>query len=138
MIDRRAAPRFHDWAERLAAFVEARRTCPHVWGLSDCCLTSADAAMAQTGIDFAAPLRGYSSERGAVKALLANGHRSVVSYLDSIRPRAVRPLKGDFVVVPDAPLDLVMIYEGREIAWRQAPHGLVAERVPSHSMFWSV
>lgn len=52
-----------DWPERLAAFIDARREQPFAWGGQDCFTFAADAAVALTGDDPAAAVRGeYSSE----------------------------------------------------------------------------
>ena len=54
--------RFHDWPERLIAFLEDRRKRPFVWGEHDCTLFVADAVLAMTGTDMAAGFRGqYNS-----------------------------------------------------------------------------
>lgn len=42
---------------------------PMVWGVDDCCLWVCDLIAAQTGVDLAAPLRGYSSRLGAARKL---------------------------------------------------------------------
>lgn len=130
--------RFPDWRQRLGAFVVERRARAFAWGAADCCLTSADAALAMTGRDLAAPLRGYSTAFGAKRALLRAGHRSVVSFLDAILPRCARPRAGDFVAVPNAPLDVVLICDGRGSAWGQDADGLVRLAIPANAICWSV
>jgi len=62
--------RLADWPERLAAFLESRRTMPKQWGQNDCALFCADAIQAMTGVDPALELRGYDSEFGAIKAMV--------------------------------------------------------------------
>lgn len=58
--------RFPDWPERLAAFIESKRHAAFAWGSNDCCTFISDAAMALTGSDPMARLRGaYSDEAGA-------------------------------------------------------------------------
>ena len=52
------ARRREDWPERLLAFARSRERQPFVWGTNDCALFAADAALAMTGHDFAAPFRG--------------------------------------------------------------------------------
>ena len=60
----------HDWAARLIAVVNARRTTPFAWGRHDCALFACEAARAVSGIDFAAGLRGrYRSAIGAARVL---------------------------------------------------------------------
>lgn len=130
--------RLPNWRQRLAAFVAANRIRPFDWGSADCCLSAADAVLAFTGHDYAAPLRGYRSRFGAARALLRAGHRSVASYLDSILPRTSRPRAGDFVAIPMAPLDAVGIADGRGGMWGQSEHGLTREPIPPGALFWSV
>ena len=67
-------PRFPDWPERLAAFIESRRATPFAWGGHDCCLFAADAVLALTGVDRAATWRGrYATEAGAMALLSRPG-----------------------------------------------------------------
>jgi hypothetical protein len=66
--------RFHDWPERLAEFVEARRNTPFEWGGNDCCTLAADATVAITGADpFAAHRGRYSDEAGADQVVGSDG-----------------------------------------------------------------
>lgn len=50
----RADTRREDWADRLAALLDARAGTPFAWGAADCCLFVADAVAAVTGVDIAA------------------------------------------------------------------------------------
>lgn len=66
--------RKEDWPEILAAFIHERRAMPFAWGSNDCCLFSADAILAMTGVDLMAGYRGkYSSALSAVRAFKAVG-----------------------------------------------------------------
>lgn len=132
------ARRLPDWRERLAAFIARRRTQPFVWGASDCCLLAADAALAITGHDYAAPLRGYDSAFGAARRLLELGHRDVASYLDTILPRAARPLAGDVVFIAAAPVGALLVFDRVGGAWGQDAEGLRRFRIPRSARFWSV
>lgn len=67
------AARHHDWQIRLQDFVQSRRAEPFAWGRHDCCLFVCDAIQAITGHDPAADLRGYSTEREAMRMLRAHG-----------------------------------------------------------------
>jgi hypothetical protein len=62
-----------DWQLRLQAFVQSRLAEPFAWGKQDCCLFVCDAIKAITGHDPAADLRGYSTEREAMRILRAHG-----------------------------------------------------------------
>jgi hypothetical protein len=65
--------RHPDWQLRLQAFVQSRLAAPFAWGAQDCCLFVCDAIEAITGHDPAADLRGYSTERAALRILRAQG-----------------------------------------------------------------
>ena len=58
--------RAHDWPERLADFIDARRGHGFAWGSHDCFTFAADAALMLTGDDPAAAVRGtYATEEEA-------------------------------------------------------------------------
>lgn len=129
-----------DWRARLADLVVARRFLPMQWGQRDCCLFAADAVNAITGIDFAEGLRGYSSAKGAVRALRRAGFSSVIAYVDLRLPRAERPRDGDVVGLPcpeASGLDVLMIADGGS-AWGQDELGLVRVAIPPGAVIWSV
>lgn len=67
------APRLHDWQLHLQAFIQARWSQPFAWGQQDCCLFVCDAIHAITGRDPAADLRGYTTEREALRILREHG-----------------------------------------------------------------
>ena len=133
-----SAARLPDWRQRAAAFIMERRFTPEVWGESDCALTAADMVKAMTGVDYAAPLRGYSTPFGALKALVKLGHYSISEYLDTILPRALRPMCGDFVVEPDDPFDRVGIADGWGRCWTQDKNGIVRRTLARRFMAWRV
>lgn len=65
--------RISNWPRALADFVDSRRNEPFLWGKHDCCLFAADAALAITGIDAAAHLRGtYDSAMSAMRIINLN------------------------------------------------------------------
>lgn len=94
--------RREDWPERLLAFVESRRATPFAWGKNDCALFSADAALAMTDHDFAAPFRGrYTTAQGALRELRRNGARDLAGYLTRVLSEPIAPTlarRGDVVV----------------------------------------
>jgi hypothetical protein len=94
--------RREDWPERLLAFVEERRATPFGWGVNDCALFAADAALAMTGHDFAAPFRGrYRTAAGARRALRANGAASLEDFVTQALGAPVAPAlarRGDVVL----------------------------------------
>tara|TARA_R110000751_G_scaffold307640_1_gene430337 strand:- start:26960 stop:27394 length:435 start_codon:yes stop_codon:yes gene_type:complete len=66
-----ARPRFPDWPERLAAIVEERRETPFYYGQRDCGAFASDVALALTGEDPAAWLRGRYEDEDTLDAILA-------------------------------------------------------------------
>lgn len=59
--------RHRDWQSRLQACLAERRARPFAWGSHDCCLFVCDAVLSMTGHDPAADVRGYRTERQAVR-----------------------------------------------------------------------
>lgn len=68
-----STPRLPDWQPRLQALIQQRLAQPFSWGAHDCCLFVCDGIEAITGHDPAADLRGYSTEREALRLLQAHG-----------------------------------------------------------------
>jgi hypothetical protein len=63
-----------DWPETLAGFIDGRRGHGFVWGAHDCFIFAADAALALTGDDPAAAVRGtYATEEEAEAIIGAAG-----------------------------------------------------------------
>jgi len=127
-----------DWRARLAAFIEARRATPFVWGAHDCCLFAADAVLAMGGPDVAAPLRGYASRFGALRRLRRAGFTRVFDVVDTAFPVGARAREGDVVGVPAWPLDALMIAHDAASAWGQDERGLVRLPIPDGAVIWSV
>jgi hypothetical protein len=72
--------RLPDWAERLAALIEARREVPFAWGVQDCCTLAADAALEMTGSDPMAEWRGrYATEAEAEAVTGSQGLEETVA-----------------------------------------------------------
>lgn len=94
--------RREDWPEQLLTFVRSREHTPFAWGGNDCALFAADAALAMTDHDFAAPFRGrYKTGLGAMKALRSNGAEDLAGYLTHALGAAVVPglaRRGDVVL----------------------------------------
>ena len=65
--------RYDTWPEALFEFVASRQNTPFAWGSHDCVLFAVDCAHAMTGVDYAAPYRGYDSEFGAGRILVEYG-----------------------------------------------------------------
>lgn len=97
-----------NWPSRLAAFIEARRHQPFVWGRHDCCLFACDWVVEATGWDPAADFRGrYDSRAGALRALRDIGGGTLADTTAAIAARVAalpyeHPLKaqrGDLALV---------------------------------------
>ncbi|MCA3194500.1 MAG: hypothetical protein INH12_31060 [Cupriavidus sp.] len=110
--------RLHDWPERLAAFIEARRERAFSWGESDCCLFVCDGIEAMTGTDPGERWRGlYQSERGARRVLRDNGGVSGLATL--ILGHPVPPAlagRGDVVVIDTPAGEALALCVGANIA----------------------
>jgi hypothetical protein len=66
--------RLDGWETRLIDLIAARRTTPFAYGAQDCALWPADAVLALTGRDMAAPYRGtYDDARGALRLIVEHG-----------------------------------------------------------------
>lgn len=65
--------RLPDWPERLSEIIDAARYKPFVWGEHDCCLFAMDCVQAMTGVDLAAPYRGYKGKKQGLMVLKENG-----------------------------------------------------------------
>lgn len=95
------------WRERLDAWVARSHTTPFQWGVHDCGLNAAAAVEAQTGLDFAAELRGRYDSYETGLALLAElgfaDHAALAaSVLPEIAPASARI--GDIAAVDFGPI----------------------------------
>ena len=68
-----ARPRFSDWPDRLAAFLQSRLAQPFELGGQDCCMFAMDAVRAQTGFDAGARWRGRYEDEASAEALIGPG-----------------------------------------------------------------
>lgn len=95
-----AAPRLPDWAARLQALLLAARDTPFAWGRHDCCLLAADAVLALTGHDPAAPWRStYSDASGARIVLRQLGGLAGAAALGAVPIRTSFAGAGDIAIV---------------------------------------
>jgi hypothetical protein len=80
--------RHADWEARLAAYLEPLRARPFEWGGHDCCIFSAGAVEAITGIDPMSEFRGhYHTRIGSLRALKRFGAGALAPTLDAKFPR---------------------------------------------------
>ncbi|WP_373962482.1 DUF6950 family protein [Kosakonia sacchari] len=127
-----------DWHNRLIAVMKAAEKRPFSWGENDCCLFSADCALAMCGEDFAAVLRGtYHTETGAKKVLLRNGgtlEKVLGRFLDEVPVKLAQ--RGDIAVVENNGARCAgVVYSG--VVWVPGSAGLVSLRVKPLSV-WRV
>jgi hypothetical protein len=137
--------RYPNWPDLLAAFIEARRSRPFVWGAHDCCLFAADWVAMATGKDPAADLRGtYATALGAKRitddagglaklvesALVAHGFAPVTATL---------AMRGDLIVRDSGDGDCVGIVLGAQSAFVGAD-GLefVSTFAQTDARFWKI
>ena len=96
--------RLPDWPARFAALVARAHRTPFAWGGQDCCLWAADSALALTGQDPAADLRGtYTTAAGAWHALRSvGGLRGAASRGGVLLPGPAYAIDGDVAIVQGA------------------------------------
>ncbi|WP_298810631.1 hypothetical protein [uncultured Sphingomonas sp.] len=76
--------RLPDWEARLAAYLEPLRLRAFAWGEHDCCLFTAGAVLAMTGVDPMPEFRGrYTTPIGAGRALRRYGAGTLDATLDT-------------------------------------------------------
>lgn len=61
--------RYHDWPERLNAFIEGRRRVPFIWNVNDCGTFASAAIEAMTGVNPRDGIAEYSGARTALTAI---------------------------------------------------------------------
>lgn len=112
--------RREDWPEQLLRFIESRLVTPFAWGENDCALLLADAALAMTGHDYAAPFRGrYSTALGAARELRRNGFEDLPAYLTHVLGAPVAPglaRRGDAVLFGSADGPALGVVTGSQAA----------------------
>lgn len=132
--------RRHDWPERLAEFIEARRHAPFAWGLNDCASFAADAAAEQRWDDPLAELR--NDRRGALAALRyeheIGGMRAALTRALG-EPKAVTlACRGDVLLfVNDEGRDTLAVCLGEQMAGPGVER-LAFAPLPSDAAAWSV
>lgn len=120
--------RREDWPERLLAFVRSRENTPFAWGAHDCAQFVADAALAMTDYDYAAPFRGrYSTALGAVRELRRNGFEDLPAYLTAVLGAPVVPglaRRGDGVLFESVEGPALGVVTGSQAA-AAGPDGII-------------
>lgn len=136
--------RFQDWDVRLADAIDAAKGKVFSYGHFDCCLFAADCILAQTGIDRAAALRGYTSKLEALKIIAAYGSfEAMVGELLGQAPMHIsRAGRGDVVLSPpvsgeEPSIQALGICDGMH-SWFPGKTGLVAFKTIECVKAWRV
>jgi len=95
--------RLPGWEGKLPAYLKRAASTPFAWGSHDCALFAAGWVIEMTGIDFAAPYRGYKTARGAAGKLkrLAGGELAAAARqaLGAPLPSPLLARRGDIAAV---------------------------------------
>lgn len=134
-------PRYPDWPQRLAAWIEAHREKPFAWGTNDCAIFAADMIEAITGRDFAVAFRGrYKSKVGSMRILRAHGWADLADLADSHLERCSdRPTRGDVVLYAGRHGAFLGVYWAGEV-YGPGPNGVSSWPADPAAMLaiWSV
>lgn len=113
-------PRINNWRPQLIAAIDSARTKTFAWGTQDCATFSADCALAITGVDPMAGMRGiYHSADEAKEVCTDRGHANSVEFVASIYQERSPGMAqtGDIVSVPsdDPTWDALGVLNGPRI-----------------------
>jgi hypothetical protein len=127
--------RFENWESRLAVFLE--NVGPFEWGQNDCCLFSANAVEAMTGVDYAKKYRGYKTKLGAAKKLKGLGVEGVCNRElgESIHPKLCK--RGDVVLFQNGQEQSIGVCIGPKFA-AIAENGLIILPMDRAIMGWTI
>lgn len=132
-------------AHRLHALVMDRHDQPFAWGFRDCCLWAADAALAATGHDPMADLRGsYFSARQAARLAQAHGGLQAMATARLGSPIAqADALDGDVCLLAPHAAEYLPGLGALAVLWRgsilaQADRGLAVRRLSDATCWWGV
>jgi hypothetical protein len=96
--------RLPDWPDHLSGAIEAARGRPFSWGVHDCALFAADCALAITGHDPLAAVRGsYGTAQGAARVLRRLGCADLAALAALVggpEIPVVGARRGDWVLAP--------------------------------------
>lgn len=126
------------WRPRFDALIQSRMSAPFSWGWNDCCLFAADAALAITGVDHAADVRGtYSTEREAMRVLKRLGGVSSLASRggDECLPLTART--GDVCLVMQGDREALAVCAGH-VLLAPAATGLAAHQLTDALRAWRI
>lgn len=116
-----------DWPVRLIEVVRAAERKPFAWGGHDCALFAADAVLAMTDTDFAAPFRGrYKTALGALRELRRNGADDLAAYATQVLGAPIataQAMRGDVVLFAAEEGEALAVVVGLEAA-AAGPQGI--------------
>lgn len=116
--------RFHDWPQRLDAFIASRIAEPFAYGTHDCCAFSARCVEALTGTNPAAAWH-YANELGAARLMReAGGLEALITQALGPPVHPSRAGRGDVVLAELENGPTVGVCVGRDCAFAAAPAGL--------------
>jgi hypothetical protein len=127
-----------DWQMRLADFAKSRASMPFEWGRNDCCLFTVDAGLAMTGVDHAAPFRGYTTALGAARVVERNG--GIRQLATDAWGEPVMPLMagvGDAVLLLNEGRELLAICNGTS-ALGPGPDGVAVMDMGAAIAVWKI
>lgn len=108
--------RFHDWPERLLAYVAAREVAVFAWGKGahDCCSFANGGVLAQTGVDLMSDIPDYASADEADLILAAGIEQLVDARLERRRSVGLAR-RGDLVLADLRGVETLCIVEGDKL-----------------------
>ncbi len=130
-----------DWPAKLAQALGAAQQHEFIWGSHDCCLFSADVALAITGVDYAASFRGrYHDQRGAIKALqefMGTSLRDTITAIMGPEISLLHAMRGDFILANNGNGNMLGICIGETAAFLTSS-GLLYLPLPKCKTAWRV
>jgi hypothetical protein len=128
------------WAEALVEAIESRKSTPFAWGSHDCCLFAADVALAITGVDYAHPVRGYSTREQAEEIIRGySGMQAMVTALVGSGPVPVGlARRGDMVLAKFGASESVGILIGAQCAFAELRRGIAYHPMSVATCAWRI
>lgn len=125
-------------AETLFAFVESRKGTPFQWGVHDCSLFPADWALTLLGVDYAEPVRGYTTREEAEQRIaIYGGMTEMVSALMDREPiPTAMARRGDVVLALIEGRETLGICMGVQCAFAQIGAGVTMHPMSFATKAW--
>lgn len=123
------------WEKRLDEYL--KNVGPFEWGVNDCCMFSANAALAITKQDYAKPYRGYKTAKGALSRLKDIGVEGLATKAWGEPKAAAYARRGDVILYDCGDGDALGVCIGDKIAV-MGQDGLVILPMSECLKSWSV